>query len=50
MSNPITKAINEFYEETARPQSQTAAGLIDARAHIELLLETLPEPDEGFEN
>lgn len=49
MSNPLLKAINEFYEDTSRQQSQTAAGLLDARAHIDALIETLPEADEEFE-
>lgn len=48
MSNPLTKVISEFYEDTSRSQSQTAAGLLDAKEHIETLLETLPETDEGF--
>lgn len=50
MSNPLIKAISEFYEDTSRQQSQTAAGLLDAKAHIDVLLETLPETDEGFED
>ena len=48
MENPLIKVINEFYEDTSRQQSQTAAGLLDAKAHIDALLETLPETDEGF--
>jgi hypothetical protein len=48
MENPLIKVINEFYEDTSRQQSQTAAGLLDAKEHIETLLETLPETDEGF--
>ena len=49
MSNPLIKAITEFYEDTSRRQTQTAAGLMDAVEHIKTLLETLPETDEGFE-
>lgn len=49
MRNPLVKAINEFYEDTSRRQEQTAAGLMDAIEHARVLLETLPETDEGFE-
>lgn len=49
MSNPLIKAISEFYEDTSRSQSQTAAGLLEALASIDALLETLPETDEAFE-
>ena len=49
MSNPLVKAINEFYEDTSRSQSQTAVGLLEALASIDAPLETLPETDEAFE-
>jgi hypothetical protein len=50
MNNPLITAINDFYEDTSRRQSQTASGLLEAIAHIETLLETLPETDEEFES
>jgi len=50
MGNPLIKAISEFYEDMSRSQSQTAAGLMDAKQHIETLLETLPETDQEFED
>lgn len=49
MSNPLIQAINEFFEDTSRRPSQTAAGLMEAIDRCEALLETLPETDEGFE-
>lgn len=49
MSNPLIQAISEFYEDASRSQIQTAAGLMDAKQHIEVLLETLPETEDGFE-
>lgn len=49
-ANPVIKAINDFFGDTTRSASQTSAGLADAIAHAQLLLEALPDPDNDFED
>jgi hypothetical protein len=42
----LLKAIDDFFSDTSRSQSQTWNDLQDAISHAQMLCESLPDPDD----